>query len=310
MLRNLSIRVILVPVFALIACLSLAVATEAGSTQQEGPVRTDCHECHESTVNHWQASAHGQATADPIFQAAWQEKGSPSECLACHTTNYDPDTETWESDGIGCATCHFGQTGPHPETPMPTDPSSRLCGTCHVDTHSEWQVSAHGKGELSCSKCHNPHTTSLKAGSIGDLCISCHNEEGYHYGYTGHAKEGLLCTDCHLSVSDSPIGEGHGKRVHTFSVSLDTCNECHVQEMHRSDLSGPVDENVNTMWTAYEPANDLACEINEAPVVTEEPTSPPTQPYHYLLVAAVGIGFGVAVTPAAEGWLRRRNSKD
>jgi hypothetical protein len=48
----------------------------------------------------------------------------------------------------------------------------------------------------------------------------------------------------------------------------------------------------------------------ETPIVTEEPTSPPTQPYHYLLIAAVGMGFGVAVTPVAEGWLRRKNSKD
>ena len=294
----------------LMACLFLAVATEAGSSQQEGPVRTDCNECHESTVTHWEVSAHGQAMADPAFQAAWQERGSPAECLVCHTTNFDPETGTWEADGIGCATCHSGQTGPHPETPMPTDPSSRLCGSCHIDTHDEWQVSAHGEGELSCSKCHNPHTTSIKAGSIGDLCISCHNEEGFHYGYTGHAKEGLLCTDCHLSVSDSPIGEGHGKRVHTFSVSLDTCNECHVHEMHRSESTASGDESANPMWTAYEPANETACELDEAPVIAEEPMSPPTQPYHYLLVAAVGMGFGIAVTPVAEGLITKKNSKD
>jgi hypothetical protein len=80
--------------------------------------------------------------------------------------------------------------------------------------------------------------------------------------------------------------------------------------MHRSDSSGTVDENANPMWTLFEPVDDVACERMETPIVTEEPTSPPTQPYHYLLIAAVGMGFGVAVTPVAEGWLRRKNSKD
>lgn len=310
MLRKLSKKALLGVLGALTACLFLAMVTEAGSARQEGPIRNDCQECHESVVTHWQSSAHGQATSDPAFQAEWKEKGSPTECLVCHTTNYDPETETWESDGIACSSCHFGQTGPHPETPMPTDSSSRLCGSCHIDTHAEWQVSAHGEGELTCVRCHSPHTTALKAGSIGDLCMSCHNEEGYHYEFTGHGQEGLLCTDCHLSVSESPIGEGHGKRVHTFSVSLDTCNECHAQEMHRVDQASTVDTRANPMWSVYAPTEDAACEITPVPIVTEEPSSPPTQPYHYLLVAAVGMGFGIAVTPVAESWLKRRNSKD
>lgn len=301
---------------ALLASFFLAAVGEAGPPQFQGPVRDDCQKCHESVVLNWQQSAHGLAVVDPIFQEAWQEAGSPTECLACHTTNYDLETGSWESDGIACGTCHSGQTGPHPETPMPTDPSSRLCGTCHVDTHAEWEVSAHGEGEMACVRCHNPHTTSLRGGGINELCTVCHTDEGHFYQYTMHAQQDLLCTDCHLEVSNSPMGEGHGKRVHTFAVSLETCNQCHSQEMHLPDPDASTTAVQGTgallMWTGAEPNPNTTetCEYIGEPIVAEQPPASPTQPYHYLLVAAVGMGFGVAVTPVAEGWLRRRNSKD
>jgi hypothetical protein len=48
----------------------------------------------------------------------------------------------------------------------------------------------------------------------------------------------------------------------------------------------------------------------EAEAVTEEPAPQPAQPLNYLLVAAVGMGFGAAVTPLAENWYRRLSSKD
>lgn len=295
----------------LMAGLAVAVG-EAGELDQEGPVRTDCYECHESVVTHWETSAHGQAATDPAFLEDWQERGSPSECLRCHATEYDPETSVIESDGIACETCHSGQTGPHPETPMPTDPSARLCGTCHIDTYAEWEGSAHGEGELTCVRCHNPHTTSLKVGNMRDLCTTCHNEEGHFYGYTGHAQEGLKCTDCHLRISDSPVGEGHGQRMHTFDVDLATCTHCHGEEMHfpvAGDEPAAMD---GLMWSAYAPVGEEDCDANgpNGPAVAEEPAPQPAQPLNYLLIAAVSMGFGVAVTPFAESWYRRLASKD
>ena len=310
MMNRLVKRLLVGLCFGLVA-VTLAVAVgEAGSPRQEGPVRTDCQECHESVVTHWETSAHGQAAADPIFQEAWNEAGNPPECLSCHTTNYDPETGTWETDGIACSVCHSSQTGPHPETAMPTDPSARMCGTCHIDTHSEWSESAHGEGELTCVRCHNPHTTDLKTGSMQDLCTTCHNEEGHFYGYTGHAQQGLQCTDCHLRISDSPVGEGHGKRVHTFYVDLETCTQCHGEEMHFPLMNGEEAGATDTMWPAYNPTSSEACENDEVLPINEEPVPPPAQPLNYLVVAAVGIGFGMAITPVAESWIRRRSTKD
>lgn len=297
---------------ALLAGLLAVAVGEASGSRQEGPVRTDCNECHESVVSHWQESAHGQAAADPIFQAAWRERGSPPECLGCHATEYNPETGTWQGDGIACATCHSGQTGPHPETPMPTDPSAQLCGTCHIDTHAEWQTSAHGEGELTCVRCHNPHTTSLKVGNMKDLCGTCHTEEGHFYGDTGHAQAGLQCTDCHLRVSGSPVGEGHGQRLHTFDVDLQTCTQCHGMEMHFPASDEQTDPMSGLMWSVYGSEDEEACEnisLNGTPV-NAEPASQPSRPFNYLIVAAVGMGFGMAFTPFAENWYRRFVSKD
>ena len=304
---------IIVGVFCAIITGVLAVAIgEAGAPRQEGPVRTDCQDCHESVVHNWQDSAHGDAAVNTAFQDAWQEKGSPPECLSCHATEFDAETGDLHSDGIECATCHFGQTGPHPETPMPTDPSSRSCGNCHLDTYNEWQASAHGEGELACVRCHNPHTTNLKVGNMYDLCTDCHNEEGHFYGMTSHAQQGLQCTDCHLRVSESPMGEGHGQRLHTFSVDLDTCNECHGEQMHFPVPGEESTETSEMMLTAYAP-DDGASSRDERVVgqtVDEEPPTQPVQSINYILVAIAGMGFGMALTPYAENWYKRLVSKD
>jgi predicted CXXCH cytochrome family protein len=262
-------------------------------------------------VNHLEESSHGQAAVDPVFQAAWDEAGSPVECLSCHVTDYDPATGEYEGDGIACTTCHFGQSGPHPETPMPTDPSSRLCGSCHIDTYAEWQTSEHGEGDMACVRCHNPHTATLKQGNMQDLCTTCHTDEGHFYTYTGHAQEGLTCTDCHLRISGSAMGEGHGQRLHTFDVDLATCTQCHGQEMHGPDsevAAVGVQDTAEVMRIAYAPSSESACELEPGAVIAQ-PAPQPAQPLNYLLVAAVGMGFGAAVTPVAENWFRRLGSK-
>jgi predicted CXXCH cytochrome family protein len=313
MRKRLKLRLIVGFFCALVALAITAISGEAGSNtssfRQEGPVRTDCQQCHGSMVTQLEESKHGQAASDAVFQAAWAEAGNPVECLSCHVTTYDPETGTYEGDGLSCTSCHYGQTGPHPETPMPTDLSSSQCGTCHVDTYAEWQASGHGEGELTCVRCHNPHTATLKEGNMHDLCTSCHTDEGHFYTYTGHAQRGLTCTDCHLRVSGSPMGEGHGQRLHTFDVDLATCTECHGQEMH-----GPADQDsaagaAEVMRTAYAPSTESACTAGEEGAIIDEPAPQPAQPFNYVLVAAVGMGFGAAVTPVAEGWFRRFGSR-
>ena len=106
------------------------------------------------------------------------------------------------------------------------------------------------------------------------------------------------------------MGEGHGQRLHTFEVDLATCNQCHGEEMHApaTDVAGSSTDPEEMMRIAYAPSGE-ACEIEDG-VVIEAPAAQPAQSLNYLLVAAVGMGFGAVVTPVAENWYRRFSSKD
>ena len=191
----------------------------------------------------------------------------------------------------------------HPDQYMPTDVSSRLCGECHLETFGEWQESHHAQDDLACSRCHNQHTTELRVGSSQELCQTCHEDEAKFFALTAHAGEGLLCTDCHLQVGDSPIGEGHGIREHTFDVDLDTCNLCHEGDMH-ADF-----DSRQAMTTK----DNVACyrtDVERVTVTKEEPVSqtpPAPSPIVYALPAGFGLIFGILVAPWAEGIIRRRN---
>jgi len=306
--RKLMKRVIFGICTALVFSTAAAAVSAAGSPARSGPVRTDCDECHGSVVEHWEESAHAQALDNPFFQEAWQEQGEEQECLRCHTTGFDSESGTWQADGVTCLSCHEGQTGPHPETAMPTDSSSRNCSTCHIETHEEWQSSAHGEGELSCVRCHNPHTTGLRADNMEELCSNCHSEESYFFNTTAHSQQDLSCTDCHLKISESPVREGHGQREHTFSVDLDTCNQCHADEMHL--IGAYADSDTTEITIINNPqAGGESCESPDD-VVTSEPEQAPASPMNYLFVAAVGLTFGVAVSPVAENWYGRFIKRD
>lgn len=272
---------------------SATVHAQSTSGEQEGD---ECADCHEITQNHWQESAHGQAFSDPEYQMAWREQGSPDECLACHTTGFDPAAGSYEADSVACATCHNPEPAEHPQDIMPTDISSRLCGSCHLESHDDWQQSGHAQEDLACVRCHNAHTTDLRAGAVQELCQSCHNDTTHYYNNTTHAEAGLLCSDCHLRVADSKPGEGHAKRSHTFMVDLQTCAGCHEDQMHTA-LSAQV-EQINAPAVQDKPVLSMA----SAPIVQTEPD--PVGPMGFAVLATlVGLGFGIVVAP----WLTNRS---
>ena len=323
--------------FTLIAVMINAV-TPTAVAQTRLP--DDCNECHESVVINWEDSVHSQALADPTFQAAWHEQGSPDECLACHTTGFDAETGMYHEEGITCEACHAQPEGSthHPEQVMPTNRSSEACGQCHTGTHDEWQLSQHGAEDLSCVRCHNPHTTNLKTESVQDVCIACHNEEAYFFVYTGQAEKGLLCTDCHLRVTETDPQGGHGTRDHTFAVDLTTCNECHEQEMHSAmqpmmpltlqqtglsetqqglmagmvgtgDLSASVETAVTPcadLETLQQARNHIvyAAEGLPADPAAAVPSADPA-PLMYLIPTALGLLLGVMISPVLERQYRR-----
>lgn len=256
-----------------------------------------CATCHEAIAEAWQGGHHGQATTSPVFEEAWKAQGSKRECLTCHTTGYDPDSDTWTAEGITCQACHSPLTPNHPEQPMATDRSASLCGKCHTETLFEWQVSQHRESDLSCVGCHDPHATGLKAGEPSDLCAACHRERASNFAHTAHYQQGLTCADCHLATLGSATGEGHAVRDHSFNVKLSTCNACHAYQMH-----DPVEVRADEPTPA--PPDALAAV--EMAGVTPQPS--PASPMGFAALSALlGLGAGMVLAPWLERWYRRLN---
>ena len=302
MLKKLRTRLLWGGMFALILSFVTVAVSLAAVPQNQIGTPDDCLECHEDTVISWQESKHGTALTDTMFQQAWEEQGKPRECLSCHTTNFDAVTGTWEADGVTCTACHYlGPNSPsHPEQIMFTKDSADSCGACHLETFAEWQASAHGENDMTCINCHSPHSNGIKKDNLETLCQTCHTNEGYFYGMTSHAQADLACTDCHLRISETPMGEGHGQRHHSFSVDLGTCNECHAEEMHfpagnvadnGSGGSGPTSTDAHASLLT-----DTQINLSTTP----------TSPFNFVLLAGViGLAFGFVGSPLFERWFRQ-----
>jgi hypothetical protein len=309
---------------------SLTFAVTQAQAVPEAYGSDDCGNCHAAVSTQWENSAHGHASVVETFLAAWAEKGSPPDCLRCHTTGFDPETGSYEKEGVGCATCHPSNPEEHPQKIMETDISSRLCGQCHVDTFAEWETSEHGQEELNCVRCHNPHSNELKAGSIQDTCRSCHKDETHFFTFTTHADQGLLCTDCHLETKNDPLGNGHSKISHTFSVGADTCAACHNQEMHDPQASATSPEGCDNPQASTTKTGSIETSAGQMEVSTESPclfegdeavmeagfltsdgnvdgTVMPepalNSPYNFVILASlIGMAFGLVGSPWLEKW--------
>ena len=288
MLRKLGFRFLTGFIFAIPLVLASVAFVEASPGLQQ-PDTEDCQSCHSITYTHWEENAHGQAMSDPVFVAAWEAQGQPANCLSCHATEKLVDGQTVLEDGVTCTVCHAPVSADHPEAVMPTNISSRLCGDCHLDTFAEYETSVHGQDGMTCVNCHNSHSMTIRSSNVQELCSTCHTETTHFYGYSRHAQEGLLCVDCHLRVSDSQPGEGHGQRVHNFAVDLETCNQCHAEDLHN-------------------PANTIS-EVPDAPVQSGIPSTgslsaeiDAVSPWGFAVVAAlIGMAFGMVLAP----WLER-----
>jgi len=283
-------------VFALTFGMFTKVWVQAGSVEVplENP-ELDCQTCHPAFYASWENSHHGQAMTDPVFEAAWLTQGQSPECLVCHTTGYDSNTNTWMADGITCEACHSPINKNHPNQPMPSDRSASLCGTCHQETLFEWQVSEHRETNLVCVDCHGQHSTTLRSEDADSLCSNCHRERASNFGHTAHSQEGLSCADCHLGPTGGETGEGHAARDHSFDVRFSTCNACHAYQMH-----DPTDVHLDE---PSDPVMDAMVSVETAGVsVDPAPVSPI---YFALLAALIGMAFGLLVSPWIEKWYRK-----
>lgn len=293
---------------AVTAVIVLAQSDEPPTTPVDPE---DCGSCHEEIATLWESGTHSQASALAGFVKAWQEQGSPDECLACHTTGYDPATGQYETEGVACQVCHPSAPHEHPQKIMYTDTSSRLCGQCHTDTFNQLEDSQHGQEGMACIRCHNPHDNGLRAGGVEDTCRACHQEETHFYSFTGHAMEGLLCTDCHFQLADGDMGNGHGSRQHNFTVGEQNCTECHGGEMHYplADQETAVGAGVDPMMMQagfMPPLGDT-----DSHNLNSQPQNIPNTSVNFIILAAItGMLFGLIGSPWVEKQFRRDDTDD
>ncbi len=193
-----------------------------------------CQDCHLDIANHWADSAHANAYLDPYFQEKWAALGRPGECLACHTTNYQPALGTFDVEGISCESCHGTVDSEHPPKPVPIKADTEYCGTCHTTTLAEWRQTGHAVSGIGCSSCHDPHSQLPLFEIADDMCINCHQDSMGAYLEDLHVQEGIGCVDCHaLVIPPDPIpDDGIVPTGHTFTITPATCIACHTDALH------------------------------------------------------------------------------
>jgi nitrate/TMAO reductase-like tetraheme cytochrome c subunit len=131
-----------------------------------------CAYCHETQYQEWNQTGHANAYRDPEFQEEWIQQGSPTSCLACHTTGLDKETGEFQFEGVICEVCHGAGTAMEPVS------TAEICSTCHsfspFPIYQEWLESEHSHADVDCIDCHEFHDLELKAEEPADLCASCH----------------------------------------------------------------------------------------------------------------------------------------
>jgi hypothetical protein len=297
-MKQLISRLTFGAIFALpLALLTFALAQASPPRSGGQADEPDCQSCHSSYQEAWQAGAHGNALNDPAFNEAWEKQGKPQECLACHTTGYDPATGTYTEAGVTCAQCHDPVPPDHPLAPATMSRSEELCGGCHRDTLFEWQNSKHGQSELTCVSCHDPHSTSIKTASVSEQCASCHGTRVAAFAHSEHAAQGLTCADCHITVDESAVGMGQGRHDHSFKVDLKTCNKCHETEIHNPQaamlISGEATPAPPTSGNSAHPGT-----------VSTQPN--PVSPVGFaVFTGLIGMAVGIVLAPWLERGFRR-----
>lgn len=233
----------------------------------------DCAECHLDIEAAWGASSHAHAYDDAEFTARWTSLGKPGECLACHTTNYQSTTNSFEGEGVQCEACHGTATAEHPPAVVPVKADTDYCGSCHTTTLGEWRLTGHSTAGVGCMDCHDPHSQEALFEDPDALCLNCHRDEMGDYLEDLHIQKDIGCVDCHALVipPETIPNDGIVPTGHAFTISTKTCVACHTDSLHAGfSLPGYED--------GAKAANGHGTEAvegqpTEEPAVEEEPAS-------------------------------------
>ncbi len=226
-----------------------------------------------------------------------------TQCAGCHSTGYDPATQTFSEVNIGCESCH-GPGSTHVSSlkkeDIIKDTSTEGCGFCHIraqnvatgsftnkqfnfpigyqlghpetlqfipqtltDTASSFfpdgtskrhrqqyldmnypgaHVSKHYQSNVSCTKCHDPHTSGLvtvytgipasaNAPTNGIYGVAIYDQPAGATNFVAWdgegLKQGFSCATCHA--------EADANHVHYFTDKAQSaklnCTDCHMPDV-------------------------------------------------------------------------------
>lgn len=138
-----------------------------------------------------------------------------TQCAGCHTTGYDPATQTFAEVNIGCEACH-GPGGDHVlsagEVPMIIDRSSEGCGYCHIraENAATAEFPARSFNFPIGYQLGQPETLQFIPQPLSDTAASFfpdgtskrHRQQYLDMRYPGfrvtkHYERNVTCTSCH-----------------------------------------------------------------------------------------------------------------
>lgn len=164
-------------------------------------------------------------------------------CGACHEQVASEFARTphatakgWNA-GAGCENCHgagerhVGSGDPadiRRFTMLPRGEAMQVCLTCHgnMARSTRGGDSIHRRGDIACSDCHNPHSSTDKMVPRDrvELCRTCHQDIVAQFDLPIHHPLGAAgsgCANCH-----DPHGPGIS-RSHNLGTAGGVCADCH-----------------------------------------------------------------------------------
>lgn len=238
---------------ACVACHRDAIERVDRGAHARARVAVECEDCHGPASAHeaWARGEPGRRGADPARGLLVALAGSrPSDwrfvANATVATRVRPLRDRSERDA--CARCHSSATriAAGDAEGEPIGQTHRIAlieeGLHHADgqpksdphPHVAFAQGAMHEAGVTCSDCHDPHTTALLFD--GDaLCTECHLATRYDVAaHDRHAEPRPSCVDCHARTA---LDDGGFRIDHAFRVprpdiaeavgAPDACRACH-----------------------------------------------------------------------------------
>ncbi len=194
---------------------------------------TTCDQCHQATAPSWSTGSFNHASAFPLVGihatqacAACHKngvyKGTPRDCFACHTADYQKTA-----------------TPNHAAAGFPT-----ACDQCHQATAPSWRTGSFNHASAfplvgihatqACAACHK---NGVYKGTPRD-CFGCHTADYQKTSNPNHAAAGFAttCDQCHQASSPSWTGAGvnHASAFPLVGVhATQACTACHKNGVYK-----------------------------------------------------------------------------